>query len=290
LAMKDDATGTPVENPDEGYDLKAEQVALALESLKLQNLAVGFYNANEDPPARAREFLLRRLQNARDSFRSRLRGATSGARLLLQNHGEERIRAVLRDVSDSLRTWVSLNATVPSIQAHVQESLITQIQIAYAATVRATVRREGEWSQLSYSHHIGYGARRLAVLALGKAVDEFVGHCKILSATPRYTEATNLIAQAERVLMMSYEDLLRKVQLMAQTTFKDALKVDSAFWQACIAEWGRGPGYKNRVESHNRSWFDRETARKLESELKALIEREWTQSLKTVTDLLEPSA
>lgn len=287
LAMKDDATSTPVESADEGYELKAEQAALALEPLGLQNLAVGFYNAHEDSAARAQEFLIERLAQAREAFRARIREAINGAGVLLKNHGEERIRAVLRDAGDSLRTWATMNADVPPVHAHVQESLLAQIQVAYASTVRAAVRREGEWTQLSYSHHIGYGARRLAVLALGKAVAEFSGHCRILGATPRYAEAADLIAQAERVLTASYEDLLRKVQLMAQTVFKDALKADSKFWQDCLAEWGQGPGYKTRVASHNREWFGNEAHRKLEEDLKALVAREWTRTLESVTDLLE---
>lgn len=290
LAMKDDATSTPVETADEGYDLKAEQVALALEPLGLQNLAVGFYNANEDPAVRAQEFLVGCLHRARDTFRTRLQQVTNGAHVLLKNHGEERIRAVLLDAGDTLRTWASMNANVPPVQAHVQESLMAQIQVAYASTVRAAIRREGEWTQLSYSHHIGYGARRLAVLALGKVVDELAGHCRILVATPRYAEAADLISQAERVLTASYEELLRKVQLMGQTVFKDALKADSAFWQACMAEWGQGPGYKTRVAGHNREWFDNEARRRLEEELKALIGREWARALQSVTELLEPAA
>ncbi len=290
LAMKDDATSTPVESPDEGYELKAEQVELALQPLGLQNLAVGFYNANEDPATRAQEFLIGRLTAARDAFRIRIQAATNGARALLKNHGEERVRAVLRDAGDSLRTWASLNAKVLPVHAHVQESLLEQIQIAYAATVRASVNREGEWTNLSYSYQIGYGARRIAVLALGKAVEEFSGHCKIMMATPRYAEAADLIAQAQRVLTASYEELLRKAQLMGQTVFKDALKADPAFWQRCMAEWGQGPGYKTRVAEHNRKWFADEARNQLEAQLKALVEREWSRALQSVTELLDPAA
>lgn len=289
LAMKDDATSTPVESSDEGYELKAEQIALALEPLGLQKLGVGFYNANEDPATLAQEFLVQRLALARASFRTRIQDATNGARALLRNHGEERINAVLRDAGETLHTWAAMNTVVPPVHAHVQESLIAQIQVAYASTVRATVRREGEWTQLSYSHHIGYGARRLAVIALGRSVDEFAGHCKILAATPRYAEASYLLSQAERVLAAAYEELLRKVQLMGQTVFKDALKADPMFWQACMAEWGQGPGYKTRVAGHNRDWFDTEARRKLEDELKALIAREWARALHSVTELLEPA-
>ena len=140
------------------------------------------------------------------------------------------------------------------------------------------------------SHHIGYGARRIAVLSLGKAVEQFTGHCKLLAATPRYAEAIDLITQAERVLVASYEELLRKAQLMGQTVFKDALKADPVFWQACMDEWGQGPGYKTRVAAHNRDWFDNESRRKIDVELKALIGREWAKTLQSVTELLEPVA
>lgn len=290
LAMKDDATSTPVECAQEGYELKGEQIALALEPLGLHTLGVAFYNANEDAAAGAQEFLLERLNRARDSFRSRIREAKVGAQTLLRNHGEERIRAVLRDAGETLHTWATENATVPTVQGHVQESLMAQIQVAYASTVRAAVRREGEWPQLSYSHHIGYGARRLAVMALEKPVEQFTGHCKLMAATPRYAEAVDLLTQAERVLTVSYEELLRKVQLMGQTVFKDALKADPLLWQACMDEWGQGPGYKSRVASHNRGWFEDDARKRLEEELKALIAREWARALGNVTALLEPGA
>lgn len=290
LAMKDDATSAPVESVEEGYELKGDQIALALEPLGLQTLGVAFYNANEDPAASAQDFLLDRLTRARAAFRTRIAEATAGAQTLLRNHGEERVRAVLRDAGQTLHTWAEQNAAVPVVQGHVQESLMAQIQVAYASTVRAAVRREGEWPQLSYSHHIGYGARRLAVMALETAVEQFTGHCKLMAATPLYKEATELFTQAERVLTVSYEELLRKVQLMGQTVFKDALKADPLLWQACIEEWGQGPGYKSRVAAHNREWFNHAARRKLEEELQALIAREWTRALANVTALLEPSS
>lgn len=66
---------------------------------------------------------------------------------------------------------------------------------------------------LSYSHHLGYGSRRLAALALEPAVNGFGQMCRTLQANPDYVESANLIAQADRMLSDSYEELLRKVQL-----------------------------------------------------------------------------
>lgn len=289
LAMKDDATSMPVETEEEGYELKGEQAAIALEPIGLENLAIGFYNANEDSAASAQEFLISRLHTARNSFRGRIENATKGAHALINNHGEERIRAVLRDAGDSLHTWILQNSSIPYARAHVQESLLAQIQVAYAATVQATIRRKGDWPQLDYSHHIGYGAKRLAVLTLDKSVDTFIGLCKVMAGTSRYAEAIDLISQAERVLTASYSELLRKVQLMGQASFDAALEADSVFWQDCLGEWGRGSGYKDRVAEHNQEWFGDEARRTLEEELKSLIECEWKNALQNVADLLEPA-
>lgn len=86
------------------------------------------------------------------------------------------------------------------------------------------------------------------VLSLGKAVEQFTGHCKLLAATPRYAEAIDLITQAERVLVASYEELLRKAQLMGQTVFKDALKADPVFGKLV---WMNG--VKVRLQNSGRS-------------------------------------
>ena len=69
---------------------------------------------------------------------------------------------------------------------------------------------------------------------------------------------------------------------MGQTVFRDTLKRDSEFWQQCEAEWGQGPGYKGRVAEHNRTWFESDERRNLESELNSMIQREWAGALQRV--------
>lgn len=287
LAAKDDATGIKVESVEEGYELKGEQVSMALEPIGLQRLAVGFFNAREDDPKNLKHFISVRLGSVRQSFRARMHEITNNAKALLLNHEREQVQEILRQAAGMMRTWISQNWVVPKLNAQIQDSLIQQMALVHASTIRATVRREGEWPNLNYSHHLGYGARRLAASSVGGKVEKFSAITEVLLNDPEYAEAKDLIQQTERVLHTSYEELLRKVQLMGQTAFRDEFKVDQSFWAACEREWGQGSGYRDRVTRHNVTWFKAPERSELENQLHTLIEREWSQILNRVSSLLE---
>jgi hypothetical protein len=275
LAVKDES-GIRVETAKEGYELKGEQIAMALDPLGLGQCAIGFFNALEDEPNQLQTFLTKRLLEI-----------TSDARALLMNHEQEQVQEVIRHATTMLRTWTKQNAAMPRLSAHLQESLLSELAKAYASTIRASVRREGEWPNLSYPHHLGYGARRVASRSLNRAIDGFSELCKTMMANPEFAEAQDLVSQAERALVASFEELLRKVQVMGQTSFRDQLKLDTAFWARCESEWGRGPGYRDRVSSHNEEWFQSEPRQELEIELWSLIEREWSDALSKLTSLFD---
>lgn len=289
LAVKD-IDGARPETTDDGYALKAESAALALEPLGLQDLHIGFFNSFGDDPAKLRALLFERLGNIRQGFRTQLQEDITSARLLLLNHEKEQVREVLRSAAGMLSTWVKQHSAVPPLNGHVQDSLLSQIHAVYASTVRATIRREGEWPSLSYSHHLGYGARRLAARALEPLVGKLRAATELMEANPDYAEAKDLIQQARRVLDSAFDDLLRKAQIMGQTAFTDALKLDPSLWLNCEGEWGQGPGYRDRVAGWNRQWFGAEARQQLEQELFGLISREWGVALKRLSSLLETDA
>jgi hypothetical protein len=289
LAVKDEA-GVRVDSIEDGYDLKSESAAMALQALGLEHLTIGFFNAFGDEPARLRNLLLESIGKIRQNFRTHIQEAVTSSRSLLLNHEQEQVQEILRSAARMMQTWVSQHSGVPKLSGHVQDSLMSQIQIAYASTVRATVRREGEWRNLSYGHHLGYGARRLAVLALEPLVEKFKAITETMEENPEYAEAKGLVQQARRVLESAFEDLLRKAQIMGQTSFKDALKLDPSLWVNCENEWGQGSGYRDRVARWNQEWFSAEPRRDLEQELWEFVTREWGVTLKRLSSLLETDA
>lgn len=285
-AVKDES-GYKVETVEDGYELKGEQVCMALQPIGLKDLPTYFFNAQEDNAKNARDWLVGRIVSVRKSFCRRLEQVTDSAKALLSNYEEEQTTAVIKQASEKLMNWISANSSIQPDKSKVYESLLEQLSKVYASTIRATVRREGEWSNLSYSHHLGYGARRVAVLALEEKVRKFRELCTFMAEDNNYSEAREMITQVMRLLESKYSDLLRKIQLMGQTSFREEFKSDPQFWLRCDQEWGQGFGYRVRVLEHNKNWFMDQSRIDLEKELGQLISREWTETLQSASSLLD---
>lgn len=284
LAVKDEA-GSRAETAEEGYELKNEQVHNAFTTYRLSEIPTFFFNAREDEPEDLRVFLRERVTKTRDQFQRRLNDVLDRTRSLLDNAAQEQVQAVQREAGRLLANWIEQHRRPAPISGHVHDTLLNEIGRAHPSSVNAAVRREGEWRSLSYTHQLGYGARKAAVDALRESVDEFTARCETLSEL--MPDATGLLSQARQLMSTAYDELLRKVQLTGHTLYVDRLREDPQFWSDNAGEWGQGSGYLNRVLDRNREWFQEPQRRDLEDQLAAVLEREWTTVLKRVEAIFE---
>ena len=243
LAVKHD-DGEPVDTAEEGCDIKEEKIRTDMQRFGTQDMPIAFFDYASDESSRLSEFLVDRVLAARQVLRAKAAEVTAQAAALLSNAAEEQVLAVQREASDYLLTWLRMNGEPASGGTRAYEALLATISNAYAATVRASVRREGAWDNLNFNHELGHGARRLAVDALQGHAISFRDHCRTLAA--RSPEAAELVAHAERLMASSYDEALQRMQIAGSTLWKESF-IGAQLWSLCEAEWGQGPGYKQRV-------------------------------------------
>ena len=59
-----------------------------------------------------------------------------------------------------------------------------------------------------------------------------------------------------RILEGGLDSLVRKAQLVGLSIHADEKRGDVTFWQELGQEWGRGSGYRDRINRHNQKWFE----------------------------------
>jgi hypothetical protein len=286
-ALKVKDGGVLVETEDEGYELKGDEVRLRLPSLRLTDENMLFFNASEQEPEILRVFLRARIAGIRAEHRDALQQIVADANALLANYEREQAEEAMRVGAQALVTWLQHSSQIKETPSrHVQDSLVSATSIAHPGTIRATVARSGKWPKLSYGHHLSHGARRMAAQVVEPKLDAFRVIATNVMQTEEFSVAHDLARQALRTLENGFDGLMRKVQLVGESIYEDELVSDTAFWQSCEAEWGRGRGYCDRVNGHNKNRFRPPAGKEADARVQTVIAEEWSATIASVNQLM----
>lgn len=290
VAVKDDQ-GIPADSVIDGYELKREQVEMRLSSQNLPYADIGFFNAIEDEPQKTVDFLLDLIRGVRARHRSKLAEVIDGATALVDNFAEAEVQAVYRQAARRVWIWLENNQNIDGLTGSLEGNLIAAISRAHASSVRASVRRQGEWYNLNYSYQMGYGSRVMAARAVVPKLDDFKAITENLLQDEQLEPAFGLVRQAHRILEDGVETLLLRSELLGKRIYIQHLEPDSKFWGRCEGEWGRWfqiDKYRERVARHHRTWFSEHPA--LQTMVQELVEREWQQILERLAAILDSEA
>ena len=286
LAVKDDA-GFEAESTEDGYDLKRDQAGTTLQSIGFSELRVEFFNALGDDPETFRVLLLDIVIQLRLQHQLELQEMIEDALSLVANFEQEQMLEVRREAARHLETWLKHNEKLDFATLYPPErSLMRAINRAHASSVRASVRRQGEWYNLDYSHQLSYGARLAAAHVVGEKLSNFYAVIDNLLQDDHLEEAVGLLRQARRVVDAGSESLLKKCQIEGKGIHVQDMKPSTELWDGCDSEWGRGPGYRDRVSGRHQDWFDDDT-RGYKRLIQKLIEKEWQIILARLSAILE---
>ena len=277
--------GTIVETAEDGYALKGDQANLSLVGLGISNIHVEFFNAFEDDPIEFKRFLIGLVEDLRTYHCKSLSGVIDSADTLVQNYAREQVRATQKQASSSILAWIENNKQVGPYFSPVENSLIRAINASHASSLRASVRREGDWHNLEYTPELTFGTRRVAVDAVSDKLENFKAVADNLMQIPDLEDAIDLVQQCTRILEDGIESLLQKCQLLGRTIHIRDLKLSVEPWDSSNNEWGRGPGYKVRVSGHHKDWFDSDDDP--QNRVESLIQVEWQQTLDRMAAILD---
>ena len=253
--VKDNA-GNFVETDEEGYELKAEAVNLALTQMGFGQTSTLFFNSKQDASELVLKALLAKVTDLRRIYSARIVQLVQAVDLLIENHESEEVRLVFEEVGHHLTTWLAQHRELDSGDRAVQESLITAIDnTRYAGTVRAAVRRKGDWTNLDYYHHLGFGARRIAVGVIGGLTEEFKIIVENMRQNDQLSPAQLFLGGVLARLDNSVGEIYKRMQFAGSEVYKSDVKQDYDFWKRCDGRWGRGPGYRDAIRDFTADQF-----------------------------------
>ena len=286
LAVKDDQ-GFSADSVEDGYDLKSDEVEFSLTTQNLAYAGIAFFNANEDDPQKAIDFLLGLVSGVRSRHRGKLVEVIDGATALVNNFAEAEVKAIYQQAARPVWRWLENNQKIDGLTGSLEGNLIAAINGAYASSVRASVRRQGDWYNLNYSHHLGYGSRVMAARSVVPKLENFRARIEIILEDEELQPAFDLIGQARRILEDGVNTLLIRSELLGKRIYIQHLKPDSEFWRLCDSRWGQGYGYRDEVAQYHKNWFSN-SDRYFQAMVKELVEREWRQILERLAAILDP--
>ncbi|HVF70034.1 MAG TPA: helix-turn-helix domain-containing protein [Chthoniobacterales bacterium] len=286
LAVKHD-DGIAVEDEQEGFELKRDQIRLRLNQQGLADISVEFFNAREERPDALRELLVRKIEEHRSYFADRIKRLSEAVDNLSNNRQDEQIRFVFEHVMSDLSVWVRSNREIELSQEGVQRPLVAAIDgTRYASTIRAAVRRYGDWYNLDYYHHLAFGVRRLAVEQIGARIEAFKVIVNNLLANDELSPAKEFLEGVNRRLDVLLDESYRRIQSAGRETFIQTLAKHSAFWDRCDVRWGQGSGYRIAIRDLTDQELQKEST-ELENLLLSLLSAEWESIMTAIEGMLE---
>ena len=205
---------------------------------------------------------------------------------MVDNHQEGQVVAEQQEAARRLKIWLDDNRQLPAFVSRLEGSLVSAIQRAHPSSLRASVRREGRWDNLNYGHQMGSGVRAVVEIIVNRRVKGFQEVAKNVADDLSNAEVS--VNQAVR-MMEDWRKSLRTASYdFGQTIHSYDMRSDKDLWASCDSEWGKGPGYRDRVLTHHQTWFGAKVLgdEGLKNRVREFVQGEWEALLDQVGSML----
>lgn len=127
----------------------------------------------------------------------------------------------------------------------------------WASTVYATCRRNGAYDKLNLYTAIEAEASRAATTWLDELINAINEKLNSLEQESTFEKIRDDIRLRKRLYQDAQFEMIRNYAKQVHDQVSEELKEDP-IWEVCRKEWGRGKGFKDKVNDHMKSWSSRQ--------------------------------
>lgn len=277
----------PVNDKDEGREIRREQIQTELKNKLALDVDIEFYNSTVDNNLPIISKIKDKINNLRAFHNSRIREIEKEISDLEREALSLSQKEAKSKVADTLQPWLKKAKT---INLHTNEYFLPLVQSisskgTYAASVRASVNRSGEWQNLDYYQILASGARQRVVEHIGVLRLELEVLLENMSNQPDLKPAHALIRQLRDTADKRLTDLINQAYAKGRAVYESDLRHDVPFWRELYNEWGQGSGYKQRISKTTHNWFNIKNYPKYEENVTDTAIGQWNNLVVEISGL-----
>ena len=279
----------PVGDKDEGREIRAEQVANDIKrTLQIEDIDIVFFDAQVDDPRLIKRRLGQKIAGLRARQARELDNIERDVKSIEAEMSSQASAKAKEQLANVLRPWIDKSKRCSPAVNEYFLSLMDEIQDkkTYASSVRASVNRKGEWHNFDYYQLLATGAREQIVAQIDALRSELVVLIDNMLAQPIFQPAYALLEQLKQVTDKRLNDIYQKAFMEGRAVYQESLSSDSQLWDNLSSEWGKGPGYKNRISDGSEAWFYDQQYTEHEGQITVQLLKSWNDYLREIEAIL----
>ncbi len=278
--------GAPIEDEEEGYQIREDDIRSDLMKYDLRELKICFYNEKKDDSDGIKNFIIQRVVAIRKNHERRIEDVSRTVKKVKENVNDAQAQAAYSEVLKTLTAWIKTHKEIRPIgKVHTRLTDTILDKGTYASSVRASVNRYGSWYNLDYYYQIGFGTRSETVSTIFKMLSDLYSNIDTMEAREDLNPAHEFLYELKLYCKSEAEDLYKNIQAIGKEIFREKLQKGDDLWNVLQDRWGQGPGYKVEISKTTDNWFDEEEQQKAHELIQKSVAKSWANLLTKIEDL-----
>lgn len=284
-----------LDEPDleEGREVREEQIEGDLKnSLNLHNIKIVFFNSKKDSFRELGSILTDKLLLLRREHENQVENIIESLDEIEKQTNTQLSVEALRRVRESIYVWLNnaknIHCSLKKNFSSISETIVNRG--THVSSVRACINRHGQWHNLDYYKILSDESRYQTVKIFDKSKDELnYIISNMLEQKDLYSQKGTLNS-IQNLLESRVEKIYQKAYERGREDYFSNLFNDSSLWLNMKKEWGKGAGYKNRIERDTERWFLHQDYNSFDIKNSETLNIMWQELLDEINSLIKDSS